>query len=138
MKGHFDPAKCRYALGMQDRTIPDSDISVSSSWSDSTAARHSRLESSDGDGAWCPAGPVFPKEEEYLQVDLRRLHLVALVGTQGRHAGGLGKEFSRSYRLRYSRDGHRWMDWRDRWGQEVISGNQDPRGVVLKDLGPPW
>ena len=41
-----------------------------------------RLESSDGDGAWCPAGPVFPKEEEYLQVDLRRLHLVALVGTQ--------------------------------------------------------
>lgn len=35
-------AKCRYALGMQDRTIPDSDISVSSSWSDSTAARHSR------------------------------------------------------------------------------------------------
>uniref|UniRef100_A0A8D2AWF1 Epithelial discoidin domain-containing receptor 1 n=1 Tax=Sciurus vulgaris TaxID=55149 RepID=A0A8D2AWF1_SCIVU len=137
MKGHFDPAKCRYALGMQDRTIPDSDISVSSSWSDSTAARHSRLESSDGDGAWCPAGPVFPKEEEYLQVDLRRLHLVALVGTQGRHAGGLGKEFSRSYRLRYSRDGHRWMDWKDRWGQEVISGNEDPGGVVLKDLGPP-
>ncbi|XP_036032208.1 epithelial discoidin domain-containing receptor 1 isoform X3 [Onychomys torridus] len=137
MKGHFDPAKCRYALGMQDRTIPDSDISVSSSWSDSTAARHSRLESSDGDGAWCPAGPVFPKEEEYLQVDLRRLHLVALVGTQGRHAGGLGKEFSRSYRLRYSRDGRRWMDWRDRWGQEVISGNEDPGGVVLKDLGPP-
>ncbi|KAB1261847.1 Epithelial discoidin domain-containing receptor 1 [Camelus dromedarius] len=137
MKGHFDPAKCRYALGMQDRTIPDGDISASSSWSDSTAARHSRLESSDGDGAWCPAGPVFPKEEEYLQVDLRRLHLVALVGTQGRHAGGLGKEFSPSYRLRYSRDGHRWMDWRDRWGQEVILGNEDPGGVVLKDLGPP-
>lgn len=52
-------------------------------------------------------------------MDLRQLHLVALVGTQGRHAGGLGKEFSPSYRLRYSRDGHRWMDWRDRWGQEV-------------------
>lgn len=137
MTGHFNPAKCRYALGMQDRTIPDGDISASSSWSDSTAARHSRLESSDGDGAWCPAGPVFPKEEEYLQVDLRRLHLVALVGTQGRHAGGLGKEFSPSYRLRYSRDGHRWMDWRDRWGQEVILGNEDPGGVVLKDLGPP-
>ncbi|XP_045148367.1 epithelial discoidin domain-containing receptor 1 isoform X2 [Echinops telfairi] len=137
MKGHFDPAKCRYALGMQDRTIPDGDISASSSWSDSTAARHSRLESSDGDGAWCPAQPVFPKEEEYLQVDLQRLHLIALVGTQGRHAGGLGKEFSPSYRLRYSRDGHRWMDWRDRWGQEVISGNEDPGGVVLKDLGPP-
>lgn len=90
-----------------------------------------RLESSDGDGAWCPAGPVFPKEEEYLQVDLRRLHLVALVGTQGRHAGGLGKEFSPSYRLRYSRDGHRWMDWRDRWGQEVRLAGRQPGGVAL-------
>lgn len=91
-----------------------------------------RLESSDGDGAWCPAGPVFPKEEEYLQVDLRRLHLVALVGTQGRHAGGLGKEFSPSYRLRYSRDGHRWMDWRDRWGQEVrLAGTAPTEGWLL-------
>lgn len=63
-------------------------------------------------------------------MDLRRLHLVALVGTQGRHAGGLGKEFSPSYRLRYSRDGHRWMDWRDRWGQEVrLQG--DSQGVAL-------
>lgn len=70
---------------------------------------------------------MFPKEEEYLQVDLRRLHLVALVGTQGRHAGGLGKEFSPSYRLRYSRDGHRWMDWRDRWGQEVRLQGQNQR-----------
>lgn len=44
------PAKCRYALGMQDRTIPDGDISASSSWSDSTAARHSRY----------PARPELP------------------------------------------------------------------------------
>lgn len=73
---------------------------------------------------------MFPKEEEYLQVDLRRLHLVALVGTQGRHAGGLGKEFSPSYRLRYSRDGHRWMDWRDRWGQEVRLVGIAPEGWV--------
>lgn len=61
-------------------------------------------------------------------MDLRRLHLVALVGTQGRHAGGLGKEFSPSYRLRYSRDGHRWMDWRDRWGQEVRLAGRQPGG----------
>lgn len=65
-------------------------------------------------------------------MDLRRLHLVALVGTQGRHAGGLGKEFSPSYRLRYSRDGHRWMDWRDRWGQEVrLQGDSQEGGSLL-------
>uniref|UniRef100_A0A8C3GHG8 Discoidin domain receptor tyrosine kinase 1 n=1 Tax=Cairina moschata TaxID=8855 RepID=A0A8C3GHG8_CAIMO len=97
-----------------------------------------RLGRSDGDGAWCPAGPVFPAEEEFLEVDLGHLHLVTLVGTQGRHAGGHGREFARAYRLRYSRDRRRWMGWRDRWGTEVtIGGNEDPAGVVLKDLAPP-
>ncbi|KAH0630425.1 hypothetical protein JD844_013438 [Phrynosoma platyrhinos] len=130
-------AKCRYALGMQDRTIPDEALSASSSWSDSTAAKHSRLALSEGDGAWCPAGPVYPNDAEYLEIDLRQLHFLTLVGTQGRHANGHGKEFARAYRLHYSRDGHRWMPWRDRWGNEVISGNENTKDVVLKDLGPP-
>ncbi|KAM6993456.1 epithelial discoidin domain-containing receptor 1-like [Passerculus sandwichensis] len=128
--------RCRFALGMQDGSIPDFRLSASSAWSDSTAARHGRLGRSDGDGAWCPAGPVFPAEQEFLEVDLGRLHVVTLVGTQGRHAGGHGREFARQYRLRYSRDRRRWLRWRDRWGAEVIGGNEDPEGVVLKDLSP--
>ncbi|EMP42328.1 Epithelial discoidin domain-containing receptor 1 [Chelonia mydas] len=64
---------------MQDRTIPDEDLSASSAWSDSTAAKHSRLDTSDGDGAWCPAGPVYPNDAEFLEVDLRRLHFLTLV-----------------------------------------------------------
>ncbi|XP_054663422.1 epithelial discoidin domain-containing receptor 1 isoform X2 [Grus americana] len=135
--GHLDLGRCRFALGMEDGSIPDSRLSASSAWSDSTAARHGRLGRSDGDGAWCPAGPVFPEEEEFLEVDLGRLHVVTLVGTQGRHAGGHGREFAHAYRLRYSRDRHRWLRWRDRWGAEVIGGNEDPEGVVLKDLAPP-
>uniref|UniRef100_A0A674J5H5 Epithelial discoidin domain-containing receptor 1 n=1 Tax=Terrapene triunguis TaxID=2587831 RepID=A0A674J5H5_9SAUR len=122
---------------MQDRTIPDEDLSASSAWSDSTAAKHSRLDTSDGDGAWCPAGPVYPNDAEFLEVDLQRLHFLTLVGTQGRHAGGHGKEFARTYRLHYSRDRHHWLAWRDRWGNEVISGNENTNEVVLKDLGPP-
>nr|XP_041568614.1 epithelial discoidin domain-containing receptor 1-like [Taeniopygia guttata] len=132
----LDLGRCRFALGMQDGTIPDFRLSASSAWSDSTAARHGRLGRSDGDGAWCPAGPVFPAEQEFLEVDLGRLHVVTLVGTQGRHAGGHGREFARQYRLRYSRDRRRWLRWRDRWGHEVIGGNEDPEGVVLKDLSP--
>uniref|UniRef100_A0A8C2Q8G2 receptor protein-tyrosine kinase n=1 Tax=Cyprinus carpio TaxID=7962 RepID=A0A8C2Q8G2_CYPCA len=128
---------CRYALGMEDRTIPDSDITASSAWSDSTEAKHGRLSTGEGDGAWCPAGPVFPSSSEYLQVDLRKLHFLSLVGTQGRHADGLGREFARSYRLRYSRDGRHWITWKDRWGQEVVTGNENTYDVVLKDLGPP-
>lgn len=133
----FNPAQCRYALGMEDGTIPDSDITASSAWSDSTEAKHGRLSKGEGDGAWCPAGAVFPSESEYLQVDLRQLHFLALVGTQGRHADGHGQEFTRNYRLRYSRDGVKWLTWKDRWGQDVVSGNQNTYDIVLKDLGPP-
>ncbi|XP_010725775.2 epithelial discoidin domain-containing receptor 1-like [Meleagris gallopavo] len=116
---------------MQDGSIPDSHLSASSSWSDSTAAQHGRLGRNDGDGAWCPAGPVFPDEEEFLQVDLGHLHLVTLVGTQGRHAGGHGKEFAQTYRLRYSRDRNRWLPWRDRWGTEVtMRGRGDNTGTL--------
>uniref|UniRef100_A0A8C3QLL3 receptor protein-tyrosine kinase n=1 Tax=Cyanoderma ruficeps TaxID=181631 RepID=A0A8C3QLL3_9PASS len=132
----LDLGRCRFALGMEDGSIPDFRLSASSAWSDSTAARHGRLGRSDGDGAWCPAGPVFPAEQEFLEVDLGRLHLVTLVGTQGRHAGGRGREFARQYRLSYSRDRRRWLPWRDRWGRQVIGGNEDPEGVVLKDLSP--
>ncbi|XP_038848651.1 epithelial discoidin domain-containing receptor 1 [Salvelinus namaycush] len=135
--GHIHAAQCRYALGMEDGTIPDSDITASSAWSDSTEAKHGRLSTGEGDGAWCPAGAVFPSASEYLQVDLRSLHFLALVGTQGRHADGHGQEFARSYRLRYSRDGRTWITWKDRWGQEVVSGNENTYDVVLKDLGPP-
>ncbi|XP_054637107.1 epithelial discoidin domain-containing receptor 1 isoform X4 [Dunckerocampus dactyliophorus] len=134
---HFNAAQCRYALGMEDGSIPDSDISASSAWSDSTEAKHGRLSTGEGDGAWCPAGAVFPSGAEYLQVDLRKLHFLALVGTQGRHADGHGQEFARSYRLHYSRDGVKWITWKDRWGQEVVSGNENTYDVVLKDLGPP-
>ncbi|XP_015226241.1 PREDICTED: epithelial discoidin domain-containing receptor 1 isoform X4 [Cyprinodon variegatus] len=136
-KWHFDPTQCRYALGMEDGTIPDSDITASSAWSDSTEAKHGRLSTGEGDGAWCPAAPVFPNESEYLQIDLHKLHFLALVGTQGRHADGHGQEFVRSYRLRYSRDGKKWITWKDRWGQEVVSGNENTYDIVLKDLGPP-
>uniref|UniRef100_A0A665VS82 receptor protein-tyrosine kinase n=1 Tax=Echeneis naucrates TaxID=173247 RepID=A0A665VS82_ECHNA len=129
--------QCRYALGMEDGTIPDSDITASSAWSDSTEAKHGRLSTGEGDGAWCPAGAVFPSGSEYLQVDLHKLHFLALVGTQGRHADGHGQEFARSYRLRYSRDGVKWITWKDRWGQEVVSGNENTYDIVLKDLGPP-
>lgn len=55
----------------------------------------------------------------HLQIDLRKLHFLALVGTQGRHADGHGQEFARSYRLRYSRDGVKWITWKDRWSHEV-------------------
>ncbi|KAJ3595759.1 hypothetical protein NHX12_005062 [Muraenolepis orangiensis] len=74
---------------------------------------------------------------EYLQVDLRSLHFLTLVGTQGRHADGMGNEFAQRYRIRYSRDGTHWVAWRDRKARQVIEANRNPYDVVLKDLEPP-
>uniref|UniRef100_H3AVY8 Discoidin domain-containing receptor 2 n=2 Tax=Latimeria chalumnae TaxID=7897 RepID=H3AVY8_LATCH len=131
-------AVCRYPLGMSGGQIQDEDITASSQWSESTAAKYGRLEFEDGDGAWCPEIPVEPDNlKEFLQVDLRMLHFITLVGTQGRHAGGHGNEFAQMYKITYSRDGTRWISWKNRHGKQVIKGNANPYDVVLKALEPP-
>ncbi|XP_075875840.1 discoidin domain-containing receptor 2-like [Nelusetta ayraudi] len=135
-----NPEMCRYPLGMSSGQIQDEDISASSQWSESTAARFGRLDldNGDGDGAWCPAITSEPDGlKEYLQVDLRSLHFITLVGTQGRHADGMGNEFAQRYRITYSRDGANWVGWHDRKEHQVIEGNRNAYDVVLKDLEPP-
>uniref|UniRef100_A0A673A8C2 Discoidin domain-containing receptor 2 n=1 Tax=Sphaeramia orbicularis TaxID=375764 RepID=A0A673A8C2_9TELE len=129
---------CRYPLGMSGGQIQDEDISASSQWSESTAARYGRLDFEEGDGAWCPEITVEPDSlKEFLQIDLRSLHFITLVGTQGRHAGGIGNEFAQMYKIKYSRDGSRWISWRNRQGKQVIEGNRNAYDIVLKDLEPP-
>uniref|UniRef100_A0A673JPD6 receptor protein-tyrosine kinase n=1 Tax=Sinocyclocheilus rhinocerous TaxID=307959 RepID=A0A673JPD6_9TELE len=131
-------AVCRYPLGMTGGQIQDEDISASSQWSESTAARYGRLDFDDGDGAWCPDVMAEPNNlKEFLQIDLHTLHFVTLVGTQGRHADGVGNEFAQRYKVKYSRDGTRWVSWRDRQGRQIIEGNSNAYDVVLKDLEPP-
>ncbi|KAM9385287.1 discoidin domain-containing receptor 2 isoform 2-T2 [Pholidichthys leucotaenia] len=133
-----NPGVCRYPLGMSGGQIQDEDISASSQWSESTAARYGRLEYEGGDGAWCPEITVEPDHlKEFLQIDLRSLHFITLVGSQGRHAGGIGNEFAQMYKIKYSRDGSRWISWRNRQGKQVIEGNRNTYDIVLKDLEPP-
>nr|XP_036879880.1 discoidin domain-containing receptor 2 [Manis javanica] len=137
-RAQVNPAICRYPLGMSGGHIPDEDITASSQWSDSTAAKYGRLDSEEGDGAWCPEIPVEPDDlKEFLQIDLHTLHFITLVGTQGRHAGGHGIEFAPMYKIKYSRDGTRWISWRNRHGKQVLDGNSNPYDIFLKDLEPP-
>ncbi|KAM9324483.1 discoidin domain-containing receptor 2-like [Gastrophryne carolinensis] len=137
-KQQVNPAVCRYPLGMTARQIPDEDITASSQWSESTAPKYGRLDLEEGDGAWCPELPVDPEElTEFLQVDLQILHFITLVGIQGRHAGGHGNEFAQMFKINYSRDGTRWISWKNRLGSQVLKGNVNPYDIVLKDLEPP-
>ncbi|KAG7487618.1 hypothetical protein MATL_G00025470 [Megalops atlanticus] len=138
VKSQVNPGVCRYPLGMSGGQIQDEDISASSQWSESTAARYGRLDFEEGDGAWCPEITVEPDNlKEFLQIDLRSLHFITLVGTQGRHAGGIGNEFAQMYKIKYSRDGSRWISWRNRQGKQIIEGNRNAYDIVLKDLEPP-
>ncbi|XP_062848997.1 discoidin domain-containing receptor 2 [Trichomycterus rosablanca] len=137
VSSQVDPATCRYPLGMTGGKIQDKDISASSQWSESTAARYGRLDFDDGDGAWCPETNGAKRQMEFLQIDLRTLHFITLVGTQGRHADGAGNEFAQRYMIKYSRDSARWVSWRDSSGSRVIEGNKNTYDVVLKDLEPP-
>ncbi|NXG58057.1 DDR2 protein, partial [Hemiprocne comata] len=130
-------AICRYPLGMHEGTIRDEDITASSQWYDSTGPQYARLQREEGDGAWCPAGLLEPKDVQFLQIDLHKLFFITLIGTQGRHARATGKEYARAYRIDYSRSGERWVSWKDRQGRKVIQGNIDTYDVVLKDLRPP-
>ncbi|XP_009077977.1 PREDICTED: discoidin domain-containing receptor 2-like [Acanthisitta chloris] len=132
-----NPAICRYPLGMHEGTIRDEDITASSQWYDSTGPQYARLQREEGDGAWCPAGLLQPEDVQFLQIDLHKLFFITLIGTQGRHARATGKEYARAYRIDYSRNGERWISWKNRQGRKVVDGNIDTYDVVLNDLRPP-
>ncbi|XP_036000168.1 discoidin domain-containing receptor 2 isoform X1 [Fundulus heteroclitus] len=134
--GQIDPEHCRYPLGLEDGRIKDEDLTASSQWYDTTGPQHARLNCEGGDGAWCPKGQLEPSDSQYLQIDLRRLTFLTLIGTQGRYARGLGKEFAREYGLNYSRDGQLWKTWRNRLGKEVLEGNKNTYAISSNDLKP--
>lgn len=138
VRPQVNPGVCRSPLGMSGGQILDEDIYATSQWSESTAAKYGRLDSEEGDGAWCPEIAREPETmKEFLQIDLHSLHFITLVGTQGRHAGGMGNEFAQTYKIKYSRDGSRWISWRNRQGKQVIEGNRNAYDIVLKDMEPP-
>uniref|UniRef100_A0A8C0YRF6 receptor protein-tyrosine kinase n=1 Tax=Cyprinus carpio carpio TaxID=630221 RepID=A0A8C0YRF6_CYPCA len=130
-------AHCRYPLGMEDGRIKNDDITASSQWYETTGPQYARLNREEGDGAWCPAGQLQPSDVQYLQLDLRQLIFLTVVATQGRYARNSGNEFARKYRLEYSRDGHRWISWRNRFGSETIMANINTYDSVVRDLHPP-
>ncbi|KAI4810184.1 hypothetical protein KUCAC02_019025 [Chaenocephalus aceratus] len=135
-----NPEMCRYPLGMTGGQIQDEDISASSHWSESTAARFGRvdLDNGDGDGAWCPDIMSEPDGlTEYLQVDLRSLHFITLVAPKVATPTAWVMSSPRDTGSSTSRDGSNWVGWHDRKGRQVIEGNRNAYDVVLKDLEPP-
>ncbi|KAJ7380920.1 hypothetical protein OS493_004505 [Desmophyllum pertusum] len=110
-------------LGMENGTIPDENITASSSAGPAPPylARLNDL------SAWCTG----KAEDCFLQIDLGSLHLLCAVATQGNPGGN--RDYVKRYRLLSSADGEKWSIYEEN-GNDIIDGNTDNWGVKKKEL----
>lgn len=80
----------------------------------------SRVRTEKNGGAWCPSKQATTEPEEWLQVDLKTVHMITATGTQGRFGNGQGVEFAEAYMLEYWRPRlAKWIRYRNNKGEEV-------------------
>ena len=108
---------CSDPLGMENKTIKDSQITVSSIFDKLNSGKTARLRTNILNwGAWCPNITNAEKEniyyDEYIQIDLLHLTTITKVATQGRELAG-GKQFVETYQISYSYDNRKWMYYRE-------------------------
>lgn len=120
-----DISQCISPLGMENGLIRDEDIKASSSFDSSNVGpHHGRLRNEKNGGAWCPKLQATTEPQEWLEIDLKTVHLITGASTQGRFGNGQGVEFAEAYVLEYWRPRlGKWVRYRDSRGEEVISGN---------------
>ena len=71
-------------------------------------------------GAWCPKQEATSDPKEWLEVDLRQVHVVTAVETQGRFGNGQGQEYTEAYHIEYWRPKlGKWKRYRNMKGEEV-------------------
>ncbi|CAF1154867.1 unnamed protein product, partial [Didymodactylos carnosus] len=116
---------CHSALGMESGTIPDSDITSSSSHDSSSVGPHmARIRTELEGGAWCPDKQIGPGIYEYIQITLSQLNYITMVETQGRFGNGQGKEYTEWYQVQYQRtDNEEWLTYRTKNNKTVLNGN---------------
>ena len=84
-----------------------------------------RLNGDQNGGAWCLASPVSCEldNNEWIQVDLGKMHLVTGVKTQGRLGNGRGAEYTKAYKLHYWRPGMTdFIEYHDSLGRKITTG----------------
>lgn len=79
-----------------------------------------RVRTERNGGAWCPQKPATAEPEEWLQIDLKTIHMITATGTQGRFGNGQGVEYAEAYMLEYWRPRlNKWIRYRNNLGEEV-------------------
>ncbi|XP_068918044.1 discoidin domain-containing receptor 2 [Tenebrio molitor] len=130
---------CGSALGMESGVIKDSAITASSAYdSSSVGPQHGRLRNDKNGGAWCPRQMVSRDAKEYLEINLKELHVITGCRTQGRFGNGQGQEYAEEYMIEYWRPNFtKWIRWKNHSGKELLPGNTNTFTIVDQKLDPP-
>ncbi|XP_048580125.1 uncharacterized protein LOC5504243 isoform X2 [Nematostella vectensis] len=121
---------CFRPFGMDDRTIPDSDIRGSSHRPEYLAhyGRLNNIKAPGMGGAWC-SGII--NEYQYLQVDLGRKMTVSGIATQG---AGDQPSWITKYMVQYSDDGRVFKGHEEFGIMKTFTGNRDNFNVATNWL----
>ena len=107
--------ECISPLGMEDRTIKDSQITTSSVFRTAYGWQARLGQNIPSWGAWCVAraSSMGRNYDQYIEIDLLKLTNITGIATQGRqHAGGI--EYVKDYRISYSKDSLNWIFYREK------------------------
>ena len=99
---------------MESGSIPDSNITASSTLNSGTPAKNGRLNYTAG-SSWCAA---TSDSNPYLQIDLQTLHFICAVSTQG---NSQADDWVETYTLQTSTDGTTWTDYTNKTGQVKVT-----------------
>ncbi|KAI4471024.1 tyrosine-protein kinase receptor [Holotrichia oblita] len=124
---------------MENGAIKDEDITASSSFdSGNVGPQHGRIRTENNGGAWCPQKQATTEPEEWLQIDLKTVHVITATGTQGRFGNGQGVEYAEAYVLEYWRPRiGKWTRYHNSKGEEVLKGNMNTYLEFKQELDPP-
>ncbi|XP_068677063.1 uncharacterized protein [Montipora foliosa] len=126
---------CSSALGMERGEIHDSQITASSQWDESHAAKLARLHNS---GTFVNSWATRTNDaNQWLQVDLGKISTFTGVATQGGKSGR-HRQWVTKYRIQYSDNGvnfHFYKTQRDT-SPKLFDGNSDPDSVKYNRLNP--
>ena len=108
----FNLSECQDALGMEDGTISDAQISASTQ-AGSFPAKYARLNSNSGSLVWKASKE---NTKQWLQIDVlglgRKYTTVTRVATQGRKSSYYPQRV-KMYKLQYSNDGENFQYYRE-------------------------
>ncbi|KAF7281294.1 discoidin domain-containing receptor 2-like isoform X2 [Rhynchophorus ferrugineus] len=121
----IEPSQCIAPLGMESGSIKDEDITASSSFDHGNVGpHHGRVRTELNGGAWCPQTQATPDIREWIQIDLKTVHMITATETQGRFGNAQGVEFAESYMLEYFRPSlKKWIRYQSRNNGELLKGN---------------